>query len=419
MILHRPLCWLLAAAAAAGTAAPPLSAQQWTRFRGPNGSGAVEGVTLPAQWSQREYLWQVALPGVGHSSPVAWNGKVFLTSADPRTAERYLLCIDAATGQLAWRRNDPGRPSHLHARNSFASSTPVVDERLVYAVWGAPEQVTVLALDHAGRPVWQRDLGPFVSMHGFGTSPMLYEDLLILSNQQEGEQLDGRAPGQSSVLALNRASGAVRWQTPRQSSVAPYCVPCVYRGPDGRDQLICCSTAHGMFSLDPRNGRENWAAPVFTMRTVSSPLVVGELILGTTGSGGGGNYLVAVRPGPEPDVAYVVRTQAPYVPTPVASGDLIFLWSDQGIVTCIDAAEGRVHWRERIGGNYSGSPVRVGQRIGCISEEGEVVVLAAAREFQLLGRTALGEPSRSTPAIADGRIYLRTESRLFCLKALP
>ena len=151
----------------------------------------------------------------------------------------------------------------------------------------------------------------------------------------------------------------------------------------------------------------------------SSPILAGDLVLGTTGSGGGGNYVVAVRPGKKvgdkPDVAYEVRKEAPYVPTPVAKGDLLFLWSDKGIVTCVDAKSGEQVWQKRVTGNYSGSPIRVADKLYCMDEAGTVVVIAADREFQEFGRVPLNEESRSTPAVSGGRMYLRTISHLYSL----
>jgi outer membrane protein assembly factor BamB len=151
------------------------------------------------------------------------------------------------------------------------------------------------------------------------------------------------------------------------------------------------------------------------MRAVSSPQLVGDLIIGTTGSGGGGNYVVAIKPGEKPAEVYRIKTQAPYVPTPVIKGDLMFLWSEQGIVTCVDVKTGEKHWQQRIGGKFWASPVIAGDKLYSLSESGEVVVLAAEKEFKELGRMPLGDESRSTPAISGGRIYLRTMSKLFSL----
>jgi outer membrane protein assembly factor BamB len=386
--------------------------QQWSRFRGPNGSGVHPSQAIPARWTEADYNWRAALPGVGHSSPVVWGERIFLLSADPDNATRHVLCLQIADGSRLWQKDFPSEPHHLHVRNTFASSTPAVDGERVYVAWSVPSETTFLALDHEGQIVWRRDLGPFDSQHGFGTSPVLYDDLVILCLQQKKPQEDGPRTETSFIVALDRRSGRTCWQTKRMSEVVSYSTPCLYEPAGQAAQLICCSTAHGVFSLDPKSGRENWATNVLEMRTVSSPIVAGDLLLGTTGSGGGGNYLVAVRPGPRPEVAYRITTQAPYVPTPVARNGRVYLWYDKGIVSCIRAKDGRRVWQQRVGGNYSGSPVIAGDRLYCIDDDGVVIVLSASDRFELLGKNPLGEPSRSTPAVAQGRMYLRTESHL-------
>ena len=320
-------------------------AQEWTRFRGPNGSGVHPTRAIPARWTEADYNWKVTLPGVGHSSPVIWGERIFLLSADPLSATRYVLCLHVDDGETLWQHAFLSEPHHLHLRNTFASSTPAVDSQHLYVAWSTPHETTLLALDHEGQIVWQRNLGPFRSQHGFGTSPVIYSDLVILCLQQQKPQEDGPRSETSSIIALDRRSGRTRWQTKRMSEVVSYSTPCLYQPAGQAAQLICCSTAHGIFSLDPASGQEHWASQVLDMRTVSSPIVAGELLLGTTGSGGGGNYLVAVRPGPTPEVAYRITTQAPYVPTPIANDGLIYLWYDKGIVSCIRAEDGRRVWQ--------------------------------------------------------------------------
>ncbi len=272
-----------------------------------------------------------------------------------------------------------------------------------------------MALDHDGQEQWTQDLGDFVSMHGFGTSPMLYKDLVVLPSQQQAIKLGNKKPGKSFVVACQRTDGKIRWKTPRDSSVAAYCVPCLYQPKDGDDELIFCSQGHGICSMDPVTGKENWSLKLFELRTVASPILVSGLIIGSTGHGAGGNYLVAVQPGENPKEVYRITRSAPYVPTPVAKGDMVFLWYDKGIVTCINAPDGKEIWQERVGGNYSGSPVRVGDRIYCISEDGEVVVLAADKTFKELHRHQLSEGSYSTPAVAGNRMFLRTFGRLIAI----
>lgn len=392
--------------------ARPACAQDWTRFRGPNGTGVSDADTVPAEWTEQDYNWKVALPGIGHSSPVIWGDKIFLISAFDDTATRLVVCLRASDGQIEWERKYPSTPHTKHQLNSFASSTPCVDEERVYVTWTAPEEFTLLALDHDGNEIWRRNLGPYVSQHSGGSSPVVYGDLLIMANEQGDETFQGK----SSLIALDRRTGEPRWTVDRRTKVVAYSTPCVYRPKDQPEQLIFTSQAHGISSIDPASGSVNWELDVFDKRSVSSPVIAGGLIFGTCGSGGGGGYVAAVRPPAgkrdAPELAYTVKESAPYCPTLVAYRDMLFLWSDDGIVSCIEVASGKRLGRLRVSGNYFGSPVCVGGRLYCISEDGEAVVVSASKNPKLLARNPLGEESRSTPAVADGRMYLRTFSHL-------
>jgi outer membrane protein assembly factor BamB len=236
-------------------------------------------------------------------------------------------------------------------------------------------------------------------------------DLLVVPNDQDGE---------SSVIALDRATGETRWECKRKSDVAAFATPCVYQPDGGKPQLILSSSAHGITGIDLSTGQVIWELPVFQNRVVGSPLVAGELIFACAGVGGVGKQTFAVRPGDpakgtQAEIAYEIKGKLPYVPTPVANGNLVFLWFDHGVVTCLDAPSGEIVWQEKIGGDYFGSPVRVADRLYCISRKGEMVVLAASREFEELAHVSLEEPSFSTPAIAGGVMYLRTVSHLMAI----
>lgn len=387
----------------------PAAAQEWTRFRGPNGTGISDAKNIPAAWTGEDYRWQVDLPGVGHASPVIWGKKIFLLSADNDNATRIALCVDADDGRIVWSRTFTSTKHTKHQLNSFASASPAVDESQVYFAWSTPEEYTFVAFDHDGNERWKLNLGPFLSQHSCGTSPIVYEDLVILGNDQDGD---------SSLVAVERATGSIRWRVPRRKDVVAYSTPCVYHPPGGQPQLIFNSGAHGISSINPVDGSTNWELDVFDKRSVSSPVIAGGLIFGSCGSGGGGNYVVGIRPGAPgvaPELAYKVTKSAPYVPTAVAKNDLLFLWSDQGVVTCVDAATGNQHWQQRVGGKYYGSPVCADDRLYCMSADGEAVVLAASPEYELLGRVPLDDPSHSTPAVSGGVMYLRTFSKLFAL----
>ena len=200
-------------------------ADHWPRFRGPNGAGVSDAKGIPTSWTESEYAWNVELPGIGHSSPVVWGDKLFVLSADPRNATRYVLCLDANSGKEIWRRSYASQSHHLHARNSFASCSPAVDEDRVYFAWGTPEKTTLQALTHDGKDVWEIELPAFVAMHGFGTSPMVYKDLVVLnmlaleSPEQIKKVQDYKEPGNAFLVAVDRETGEQRWRSDRDSSV--------------------------------------------------------------------------------------------------------------------------------------------------------------------------------------------------------
>jgi outer membrane protein assembly factor BamB len=390
-------------------------AEPWTRFRGPNGQGAVE-TELPAAFRSEDFVFKAKLPGIGHSSPVVWKDRLFVLSANPQDATRYVICLDANSGERQWVREYPSQPHTLHQFSSYASCTPAVDEDRVYVAWSSPEETTLLALHHDGSDAWQLNLGPWVSQHGFGTSPMLYEDMVIFFNSQDGpKDPEGPSSGVAYMMAFERATGREVWRSPRTSTTVSYSVPCIYEPEGGPPELIGCQSNEALFSLDPHTGKENWSINVFRMRTVSSPVIAGGLLFGSVGSGGGGNYLVGVRPGKQPQMAYEVRSSAPYVPTSVARGDLLFLWSDGGVVSCLDAATGKRHWAGRVDGKYFGSPIRAGDKVYCLEEGGTLMTVAAENTFRLLGKTDLGESSRSTPTVSGNKMYLRTLSHIICV----
>ncbi len=405
-----------------------LVGQEWTRFRGPNGTGISDAKGIPVKWTDDDLNWKIALPGKGHSSPVVWGDKVFLLSANPATAKRYVLCVDAKSGAIIWTREFQSAPHHLHARSSYASCTPAVDEARVYVGWSTPEKTTLMALDHLGNTKWELDLGTWTSQHGFGASPIVYQDTLILHLSQQSNQLQpGQKPGKSFMLAFNRATGKELWRTPLISANVCYSVPFIYSPKNGADELICTSTGNGVFSLNPKTGKFNWSThggtdePTFSMRTVSSPIFAGGVVFGTTGSGAyAGNYIVAVRPGKKPEIAYSLKNsgkfKAPYVPCLLAKGDDVFLMHDRGFATCLHAPTGKIHWFARTGTAFNASPIRIGDRIYAVDEDGVVWVIAAdTKEFRVLAKNPLGEPSSSTPAVSGGRLFLRTFSHLYCI----
>lgn len=389
------------------------TAQEWTRFRGPNGTGLSDAKTIPTTWSAKDFKWKNVLPGAGHSSPVLWGEKVFVTSCDDTAGKFHVLCFEASTGSLHWQKEFPLSPYRKHGYNTLASGTPAVDAERVYVPRTDNAHNTLIALDHRGEKVWERDLGPFKSQHGSGVSPIVHDGLVVFPNEQDGE---------SFLIALDARTGEPRWRTPRNvaPSSAAYSTPCVYQPKNAAAVLIFNSEVHGISAVAPDTGKVLWEFPeAFDKRSISSPVIAGDLILGSCGSGGGGNFLVAVRPGgpngAKPERAYEVRKSAPYVPTSVCVGDWLYLWSDAGIVSRVRAATGEIQWQERAGGNYFGSPIWVDGRLFCVSTVGEVVVVAAGEKFEVLARNPLNEKTHSTPAVAGGRMFIHTSGHLVCV----
>jgi outer membrane protein assembly factor BamB len=405
------LMLIAALGATIGQGGPGAEQENWSRFRGPNGCGVAEDVSFPATRSEKDYAWKVKLPGKGHSSPVAWGNRIFVTSADEKTGEVTLSALDAATGETQWTKQFKSAPHHLHNSNSYASSSPAADAKRVYVTWATPEKLAIAAMTHDGGDVWQRELGPLKYAHGCGGSPIVLDDMVVVANDNSGE---------SYVTALDAATGEPRWRQPRQAGTESYATPAIWRAENGSPQIIVNSTAEGMAGLSPSDGRPLWQLQkVFPVRCVCSPVVAGGFVFGGSGEGGNGKSFAVVKPpareGGEAAIAYELKKGLPQVPTAVAYNGLLFVWSDRGVVTCYVLASGQQHWSERVGGNFFGSPVIAGGKLYSIAADGTMVVLAAEREYKSLGRVPLGEASSATPAIQREKMYLRTETSLACL----
>lgn len=391
--------------------------KDWARFRGPNGSGVAAEIELPAD-PMSQVAWRHRLP-IGHSSPIVWKSRLYVQSADSDAGQQTLHCIDAATGEELWKRSAEFETYRIHQRNSHGSATPTADHSGVYLVWGSVARNRIAKFDHEGTKQWEQELGGYQCNHGSAFAPVVVDGLVVCplleeapKNGESDWKIDAR------ILAFEHDSGELRWTAHRPQGKASFSTPCVI-GEGDKKELVFCNTADGMFSLSPKDGSENWALPVFKQRTVSSTILADDLLIGTNGSGGGGNYLVAVRPGKKPEEVYRVRQQAPYVPTPLFKNGLLFLWGDKGIASCVDAATGEIHWRERVGGSASASPVCIGSKLLCISDSGDAFVIKASKQYQLVEKFSLDAVTRSTPAMDGKRIYIRTESELIAIDSEP
>ncbi|MFN9718252.1 MAG: PQQ-binding-like beta-propeller repeat protein [Planctomycetota bacterium] len=388
-------------------------ADNWPRFRGPNGDGQSSLKGIPSSWSDKDYAWKVELSSIGHSAPVIWEKTLFVTTATEGGGQRYLHCFDADSGAQRWTGSLQMTESKKHLKNSWASSTPVTDGQHVCVMFADSEKLLVAAWDFAGKQIWTRNLGPYNSEHGLGVSPIIHSGLLIIPNEQVGP---------SSLIALNPGTGDVVWESSRLEGKTSYSTPAIATG-SGVDQIITIGESNGFAGTELKTGKLLWQTPRLPMRTVGSPLIVDGLAFGTCGEGGNGKYFAAVRIDPDPNlkdrIVYERKTTLPYVPCLLENQGLLFLWGDKGIMVCLEATTGKEVWAQRIDGQFSGSPICIDNRLFCVTEDGIVVVLSAGPEFKELGRTKLGDDCHSTPAVANGHLYIHSFRHLFALKARP
>ncbi|HEY3320350.1 MAG TPA: PQQ-binding-like beta-propeller repeat protein [Planctomycetota bacterium] len=395
-------------------------AENWPRFRGPNGQGLSDATTLPVKWTAQDYNWKVKLPGEGHSSPVVWEDRIYVTCAGA-SATRIVSCLNVADGRILWQRDFPSHKYGQNAQNGFATASPAADGEGVVVAWTTPEEVTLLVLDREGKDAWRRNLGPFVSMHGSGTSPIILNDLVILSNEQ-GDVNTIKKPAEapkSVILAFDRRTGKTRWELPRRVTIAVYATPCIWQAPNGQTQLIFISMSHGFSGVDPATGKVLWETKDILKECVGSPVLAGDLaIAGDSYFEQGGHYVAVKMPSQadqQPTIAWEIPKPVPRVTTPVIYKDRLYLFSETGAITCHDVSNGKEIWRERVPVGFYSSPVCVNGRIYCIARNGDVMVFPTGDKYELLARIPLGEPTFATPAISNGVMYLRTRSQLFSL----
>lgn len=397
----------------------------WPRFQGPNGTGTANNQNLPIKWTEENILWKVKLPGVGHSSPIVWEDKLFVQSASKDGKQRMLVCVNAKSGKTVWVQTVTGIPAHHRRDNSWASATPATDGKLVYAAIWNGKGIVIHAWDFSGDLKWKTPVGSFLSQHGAGASPVVHEDKVFFSLDQD--RADADVPTKSSALiALDASTGKQLWRTPLLSFRASYAAPMILEE-KGEDPQIIVASTRGVQSFDPKDGEENWSY-TWTfynkpLRSVASPIYTHGLILATSGDGGGDRHAIAVKAGGKGDItknglAWELTKETPYVPCPLAKDDYIFGVHDGGFAVCFEAKTGKLIWKERIASGrtavYS-SPVLVDGNVYVASTRGQVSVFSAAKEFKLLAKNDLGEDVMASPAVANKCLYIRGTEHLFCI----
>ena len=413
----------------------------WPQWRGPGGSGVAE-VAVPDRWSPDANLaWKTAIPGRGHSSPVVWGDRVFLTTSirgeqvPGRKAPVHLgydlkpgyvhpdsvdvdyrhalkvIAIDARNGRTLWERTayDGVMFDDRHRKNTFASSTVATDGKYVYAFF---ESAGLYAFDVDGTPRWQTSVGEIIKAGlGPGTSPILYERLIILQCDQE--MGDG-----SFLLALDRFTGKEVWRVKRKNRRS-WATPVIVRTP--RAELIA-SGAEAVIAYDPAAGGELWRGAGVQSHPIPSAVAGHGMVFVTAGSQAKRAYAFpAGKPGVNgtAEAIWQYTKGTAYVPSPILYGQYLYLMTDKGILTCLEALSGRVMYeggRVPVPATFTASPVAAGGRLFLTSEDGDTFVVKAGPTHEVIATNSVGEPVYASPALVRGTMFIRGERHLFAIR---
>jgi outer membrane protein assembly factor BamB len=402
-------------------AAFPLSAQ-WPQFRGPDGNGISKTAKPPLSWTEDKNIhWKTPVHGRAWSSPIVLEGKVWVTTATPDGRELSVLAVDVETGKILHDQKlfDVAKPQFAHPFNSYASPTPVAEPGRVYVTFGSPGTAALDA--RSGKVLWERRDLECNHFRGAGSSPILFENLLIM-------HFDGS--DQQYLVGLDKRSGKTVWKTERSIDFQDL-------GPDGKPQadgdfrkafstpqimthdgapLLVSIGSKATYGYDPRTGKELWRLEERSSHSGSTRPVLGHgLIFYPTGFPTGQLFAVrlADKGGAPPEVAWKVTRGVPNKPSVLLIDDLIFMVNDTGIVSCVEAKTGASVWTSRIAGTYSASPISAAGRIYFFNEDGKTTVIEAGRTFKVLSENLLDEGFMASPAIVGDALILRTRTHLY------
>lgn len=416
------------------------NAADWPQWRGPMGTGVSSEKNVPAEWSSNKNIkWKTPIPGRSHSSPIVFGHRIFLTTAiegdvvpgakavkhivegdkeflhpDSVGADRRhtfkVICLDRETGKILWEQIAfVGTPyDNRHRKSSYAASTPATDGKLVYAFFGSEG---LYAYDVKGKLAWKADLGKLGTVGmGTGTSPILFDKLVLMQCDEEN--------GESSfIVALDKKSGKEVWRTPRKVQVS-WATPVLVKTAK-RAELIASGT-EAVIAYDPATGKELWRHTGVASNAIPSPVANSEMVF--VSAGFPAKVAMAINLGGSGDlaeeVAWKYEKGTAYVPSPILYGHYLYLTTDRGILTCLDAKTGQVKYeggRVPIPATFTASPVAVDGKILLTSEDGDTFVIKAGPVHQIVGTNSVGEPVYASPAIADGRIYIRGEKNLYAI----
>src|SRR5262245_16331160 len=387
-------------------------AADWPEFRGPTAQGRYEGQALPVEWTPAKIVvWKQAIPGLGWSSPAIVAGRIYVTTAVPKGSDfsLRLMCLEAKSGNVVWEKDifsesAAGSPK-IHSKNSHASPSPVVRGDRIYVHFGHQGTACV---DTSGKVVWRNRELTYAPVHGNGGSPLLFDDRLIFS-------CDGASD--PFVVALSTADGKVLWKTPRSwDSVKrfAFCTPLAIEV-KGKTQVVLPG-AGGVAAYDPKSGAEIWKVHYDGYSVIPRPVFGHGMVF--VSSSFDSAALLAIRVDGTGDVtdthvAWQLKRGAPHSASPLLVGDELYLVSDRGQASCINAKTGKVHWQESVPGGYSASPLYANGNVYFENETGTITVVKASTKFEQVAKNAMNERTLASLAAADGAIFLRTEKALY------
>lgn len=415
----------------------PLSAQagNWPQWRGPGGNGVSDETGLPVAWAEGSgVVWKCALPEWGTSTPAIFGDAVFVTTSVDDGRNLLLLKIDKTTGRIVWTRvvgkgetlrGPPGSyrgSQKFHNNHNLASPSPVTDGQLVIVHFGNGDMA---AYDFDGQQLWHRnlqdDLGQYTIWWGHANSPVLHEDLVISVCMQDSCHDVQMTLSPSYVVAHDKHTGEQKWKTMRMTdatreSCDSYTTP-IFRLVGGRTEMIVMG-GQMLDAYDPTTGKQLWALPgLVGNRVIPSPVAAGEMVYAIQGMR---QALVAVRPGGDGrrtrgDIVWDFDQGTSDSPCPVVAGELLLMVANNGIVRCFDRHTGRLHWKERVKGEYRASPLVAEGRVYFLNMEGLATVVSASPRFDRLAENQLDDQTIASPAVSDGKLYIRGRKWLYCI----
>lgn len=387
-----------------------INSQNWPNWRGPNGDGTSSDTNVPVKWdSVSNVVWKTPVKGKGYSSPVIWGDYLFMTTAVQGTHEKILLCYDCKSGKLLWQKTVLNTPfENKHDDNSYASGTPATDGVYVFVSFLDGKDVFVAAYDFSGKQIWNRRPGTFSSPHGYSCSPAIFEDMVIINGDSQGD---------SFVTALGKTDGHTVWRVAHDKPAHSFSTP-IFRKIAGKTQMIFCGNKE-IASYNPKDGSKYWFVNGPSEDFCSTPVYNEKNGLILVSSAWPQRILMAIKPDGQGDVTkthvvWQATKGAYYVPSPVCTDDYLFTTMTSGQVHCIEIATSNILWTADMGKQYS-SAVLVNGLIYMPNDNGVITILKPGPKLESLAKNSIGEKMFASPAISNGKIYLRGVNNLFCI----